>query len=117
MASTDSSEMQANGGDTHEFSVRIELLASPWIHDDQLEQLTMRVEDALNADASEIAPGASASANFLTRAIELDLTIASSPIAIHGLVGDVTRVALESIEPDSVSFRSSTTSSALACAA
>jgi hypothetical protein len=109
--------MQADLGDIQEFSVRIELLASAWIDDDLLEQLTIRVEDALNADACEIAPGASASANFHTRAIELDLTIASSPIAIHGLVGDVTRVALESIEPDSVSFRSSTTSSALAQAA
>jgi hypothetical protein len=109
--------MQADLGHIQEFSVRIELLASPWIHDNLLEQLTIRVEDALNADAYEIAPGASASANFLTRAIELDLTIASSPIAIHGLVGDVTRVALGSIEPDSVSFRSSTTSSALAHAA
>jgi hypothetical protein len=109
--------MQADLGDMQEFGVRIELLAAAWIDDDLLERLTIRVEDVLNADAGEIVPGASASANFSTRTIELDLTIASSPIAIHGLVGDVTRVALESVEPDSVSFRSSATSSALAHAA
>jgi hypothetical protein len=109
--------MKADLGDSQEFSVRIELIASTWVDDDLLEELTIRIEDALNADASGIAPGASASANFVSRAVELDLAIASSPIAIHGLVGVVTRIALESIESDAVSFRSSTTSAALPCAA
>jgi hypothetical protein len=117
MASADSSGIQADLGGTQEFSVRVELSASAAVDDDLLEQLTIRIEDAIDADAAAVAQGASASANFLARAIELDLTITSTPVAIHALVGDVIRVAQESIEPHALSFRSSTTSAALPCVA
>jgi hypothetical protein len=108
--------MQAGSDATQEFSVCIGLRARPSVSDDLLEEFTMRVEDALNARAGEIAPGASASANLAARTIELDFIVLSTPIAIHGLVGEVTRIALESIEPEAVTFGSSATSSALAYA-
>jgi hypothetical protein len=108
--------MQAEPEPTQEFVVRIGLMAFPSVSDDLLEELTIRLERALEVDAADIAPGASASTNFLTRAIELDFTIVSSPIEIHGLVGEVTRIALGSIDPEAVTFGSSTTASAPAYA-
>ncbi len=71
----------------------------------------MRVEDALGAQAAEIAPGASASANFETRTIELDLIADSTPSAVHALVGEVVWIALAStVDQAPVSFESSSTS-------
>jgi hypothetical protein len=106
-----SSGMQARSDATHEFRVNIGLRAFPSVSDGLLEELTMRVEDTLSANAAKIAPGASASADLVTRTIELDFVVLSTAMAIHGLVGELTRIALESIEPDAVTFWSSATSS------
>jgi hypothetical protein len=103
-----------------EFSVRIGLMALPWVSDDLLEELTICVEDALSVRAVELAPGASASANFSDRAIELDFTVETNPIEVHRLVGEVVRIAMEALNEhkaeDAVSFGSSATSSVLAAA-
>ena len=113
MASTGSSGKRAEPEATQEFTIRVGLVALDWVPDDVLEDLTMRVEDALSADAAEIAPGASASANFGTRTIELDLIVDSTPSAVHALVGEVVRIAMASFPDDEqapVSFGSSNTS-------
>ena len=97
--------------------MRIGLIALPWVSDDLLEDLTIYVEDALSHSAAEIAPGASASANLLDRAIELDFAAETTPIDVHRLVGEVVRIAMDALnqyaEKAAVSFGSSATSSAL----
>jgi hypothetical protein len=102
---------------TQEFNVRIELMALPWVLDDLLEDLTICVEDALSDHANEIAPGASASANFVDRAIELDFAVKTTSIELHRLVGDVVRMAMDALNEHAaqaaVSFGSSATSSVL----
>jgi hypothetical protein len=101
-----------------EFSARIGLIALPWVSDDLLEELTICVEDALSVRATGIAPGASASANFSDRAIELDFTVETTPIEVHRLVGEVVRIAMEALNEHeakaAVLFGSSATSSVLA---
>lgn len=102
---------------TQEFNVRVGLMALPSVSDDLLEDLTIYVEDALSRDAAEMAPGASASANFSDRAIELDFAVETTPIEVHRLVGEVVRIAMEALNEQAaeaaVSFGSSATSSAL----
>jgi hypothetical protein len=111
---TSSSGIQA-GQATQEFSARIGLMALPWVSDDLLEELTMRVADALSANAAELAPGASASANFSARSIELDFAVEATPIEVHRLVGEVVRIAMEALNRHearaAVSFGSSATTS------
>jgi len=97
--------------------VRVGLMALPQVSDDLLEELTVCVEDALCSSAAEVAPGASASANFSDRAIELDFIVETTPIEVHRLVGDVVRIAMEALDEhaaeNAVSFGSSAMSSAL----
>ena len=98
--------------------MRIGLMALPWVSDDLLEELTICVEDALSVRATEVAPGASASANFSERSIELDFAVEATPVDVHRLVGEVVRIAMEALNEHeakaAVSFGSSATSSVLA---
>jgi L-fucose isomerase-like protein len=96
------------------------MVATPDVTDDFLEELTFLVEEALGQHAEAIAPGASASANFADRQIELDFIVtAESPEDLHRKLGEVIRIALAAIpprEPQQVAFAGSATSSALALA-
>jgi hypothetical protein len=124
MAASGSSKTRAEHAppeqDRQEFKVLIGLMALPWVSDDLLEDLTIWVEDALGDRAAEIAPGASASANFASRSIELDFAVMATPVEIHHLVGEVVEIALEALnqhaEKTAVSFGSSATSSTLVAA-
>lgn len=95
-------------------------MALPWVSNDLLEDLTLCVEDALSERASEIAPGASASANFTDRAIELDFAVAATPAEVHRLAGEVLQIAMEALnayaDQTAVSFGSSATSPVLVAA-
>jgi hypothetical protein len=107
-------------GVAEEFIVRVRMAATPDVSDELLEQLTILVEDALAEHATALAPGGSASANFMDHMIELDFTVeAESPEEMHRKVGEVVRIALEAVprrDPQSVAFAGSVTSSVLALA-
>jgi hypothetical protein len=115
-----SSSKQAEQAVTQGFNVRIGLMALPWVSDELLEDLTICVEDALGGRAAEIAPGASASASFVDRAIELDFAVEATPVDVHRLIGEVVQMAMEALnehaEKAAVSFGYSSTSSVLAYA-
>ena len=118
MAST-STPIRAKPKGAEEFQVRIGMAAKPEVTNELLEDLTICAQDALSGRAAEkIAPGASASANFTDRMIEIDFIVAAKSIEdLHRRVGEVAQIAFEAIakyEPDSpVSFASSATSSVL----
>lgn len=85
-------------GALEEYTVRVRMGATSDVSDDFLEELTIMVEDALTEHAAAIAPGASASANFAERSIELDFTVeAESPEQLHEKVGEVVRLAIAAI--------------------
>ena len=100
-----------------EFVIRVRMLAAADVSDEFLEELTMLVQDALAEHAEAVAPGASASANFGTRQIELDFIVeAQSPEEMHRKVGEIVSVAMEAIpqrEPQPVAFAGSQTSAIL----
>jgi hypothetical protein len=118
--------MAATGSSQHpeqapqELGVRIGLMALPWVSNDLLEDLTLCVEDALDERAGDIAPGASASANFADRAIELDFAVVATPAEVHRLAGEVLQIAMEALnahaDQTAVSFGSSATSPVLVAA-
>jgi hypothetical protein len=115
MAGADSSRLVA-GQTQQDLSVRIGLVALPWVTDSLLEDLTISIESALSEHAAEIAPGASASANFADRAIELDFSITATPTKVHQVAGEVLAIAMDAInqreQRTAVSFESSATSPA-----
>ena len=57
---------------------------------DDLESLTAHVEEVLRVHAEDIAPGASASANFATNSIEIDLVLeGETPADVHRRLAEV----------------------------
>jgi len=98
----------------------MKLPALPWVSDSLLEDLTVCVEDAFGERAAELVPGASASANFADRAIELDFSVVTTPSDIHKLAGEVLQIAMDAInqhaDRPAVAFGSSATSAVLVAA-
>lgn len=73
-----------------EASVELTLSAGEIVPRDVLEQLTEDVEDVLSEHVADIAPGASASANFAENSIEIDLVLeGASPAEVHQRLAEV----------------------------
>lgn len=73
-----------------EASVEVTLSAGEAVPRSVLEDLTLHVEEVLHRHADEIAPGASASANFATNSIEIDLVLeGNNPVEVHKLLAEV----------------------------
>src|SRR5579859_4515436 len=67
-----------------EASVSLVLSASESVPREVLEDLTLHVEEVLEEHAADIAPGASASANFATSSIEIDAVLeGEDPAEVH----------------------------------
>jgi hypothetical protein len=119
MDGTDSAVGRADQA-AQEIRVRIGLVAHDWVSNDLLEELTLCVEDALSEHAGEVAPGASASASFRDRSIELDFSAIATPSQVHLLAAEVLQVAMDALNQHAdraaVSFGSSSTSPVLVAA-
>jgi hypothetical protein len=76
--------------DRVEASMVLTLSAGETVPRSVLEDLTVHVEEVLGEHVADIAPGASASANFPTSSIEIDLVLeGETPADVHQLLAVV----------------------------
>jgi hypothetical protein len=87
---------ETTGNALQEHEVVLMLDAAEPLPREVLEAWTARAEDVLEAQAADLALGASAAANFASNSIEIDFVVAvESPAEIYDRVGRVMRILQE----------------------
>lgn len=87
--------MAQNGNMKHmeEHEITLTMHADRPLAREVLEELTMKAQLVLDAQAKNLALGAAASANFVENSIELDFVVlASSDSHVHDRIADVIRI-------------------------
>lgn len=88
-------------GSMEEHHIAMTMLAVEPVSRDLLERAAYAAQDALDANASEVALGAAASANFTDASIEIDFIVLAASVAeVHEQVAKVIRVLSAGFDAD-----------------